>query len=132
VYKAEVALVAGDLTGKAIVPIVQGDRRYEPELFGVKRSARSDADLAQFERNIADVGFYSFVGSKEEVERMSRDATARDELLHRLMDERVEAWMRLATERLASSSVPLYLIPGCTGASTSSPSRSSIRGAPSS
>jgi Icc-related predicted phosphoesterase len=43
---------------------------------------------------------------------MSRDAAARDELLHRLMNERVEAWMRLATERLADSSVPLYLIPG--------------------
>jgi Icc-related predicted phosphoesterase len=43
---------------------------------------------------------------------MSRDAAARDELLHRLMNERVEAWMRLATERLADSTVPLYLIPG--------------------
>jgi uncharacterized protein len=94
------------------VPIVQGDRRYEAELFGVKRSARSDADLAQLERDIADVGFYSFVGPKEDAERMSRDAAARDELLHRLMNERVEAWMRLATERLADSSVPLYLIPG--------------------
>ncbi|MDX6569783.1 MAG: uncharacterized protein QOH15_2361 [Gaiellales bacterium] len=111
-YKADVALVAGDLTGKAIVPIVQGDRRYEAELFGVKRSARNDADLAQLERDIADVGFYSFVGPKEDAERMSRDAAARDELLHRLMNERVEAWMRLATERLADSTVPLYLIPG--------------------
>jgi Icc-related predicted phosphoesterase len=112
VYRADVALVAGDLTGKAIVPIVQGERRYEAELLGVKRSARSDADLAQLERDIADVGFYSFVGPKEDTERMSRDAAARDELLHRLMNERVEAWMRLATERLADSSVPLYLIPG--------------------
>jgi Icc-related predicted phosphoesterase len=111
-YRADVALVAGDLTGKAIVPIVQGERRYEAELLGVKRSARSDAELAQLERDIADVGFYSFVGPKEDTERMSRDAAARDELLHRLMNERVEAWMRLATERLADSSVPLYLIPG--------------------
>jgi uncharacterized protein len=112
VYKADVALVAGDLTGKAIVPIVQTDRRYEAELFGVKRSARSDAELAQLERDIADVGFYSFVGPREDAERMSRDAAERDALLHRLMNERVEAWMRLATERLAGSSVPLYLIPG--------------------
>jgi uncharacterized protein len=112
VYKADVALVAGDLTGKAIVPIVEGDRRYEAELFGVKRSARSDADLAQLERDIADVGFYSFVGPKADAERMSRDEVERDALLHRLMNERVEAWMRLATERLADSSVPLYLIPG--------------------
>ena len=111
-YKADVALVAGDLTGKAIVPIVQGDRRYEAELFGVGRTARSDEELAQLERDIADVGFYSFVGSREDAERIAGDADERDALLHRLMNERVEAWMRLATERLADSDVPLYLIPG--------------------
>ena len=40
IYKADVALLAGDLTGKAIVPIVQRDGRYETELFGVHRRAR--------------------------------------------------------------------------------------------
>ena len=112
VYKADVALVAGDLTGKAIVPIVQGDQRYEAELFGVSRTARSDEELAQLERDIADVGFYSFVGSREDAERIAADEGERDALLHRLMNERVEAWMRLATERLADSDVPLFLIPG--------------------
>jgi Icc-related predicted phosphoesterase len=104
--------MAGDLTGKAIVPIVKGDKRYEAELFGVRRSAKSDSDLATLQRDIADVGFYSFVGSREDAERISQDESERDALLHRLMNERVEAWMRLATERLADSSVPLYVIPG--------------------
>jgi Icc-related predicted phosphoesterase len=112
VYKADVALVAGDLTGKAIVPIIEGDRRYEAELFGVGRAARNDEELAQLERDIADVGYYSFVASRDDAERIAADEGERDALLHRLMNERVEAWMRLATERLADSDVPLYLIPG--------------------
>jgi len=112
VYKADVALVAGDLTGKAIVPIVRRDGRYEAELFGVRRAARGDEELVQLERDVADVGYYSFVASGEDAERLAGDAAARDELLHRLMNERVEAWMRLATERLAESDVPLYVIPG--------------------
>ena len=66
VYKADVALVAGDLTGKAIVPIVERNGSYETELFGVRRSARGDDDLAQLERDIADVGFYSFVTTADE------------------------------------------------------------------
>jgi Icc-related predicted phosphoesterase len=111
-YKADVALVAGDLTGKAIVPIIETDKRYEAELFGVSRTARTDEELAQLERDIADVGFYSFVASREEAERIAADEAERDALLHRLMNERVEAWMQLATERLADSDVPLYLIPG--------------------
>jgi uncharacterized protein len=112
-YKADVALVAGDLTGKAIVPIVSRGDRYHAELFGVHRTARGDEELVQLERDIADVGYYSFVAASDaEAERLAGDAAERDALLHRLMNERVEAWMRLATERLADSDVPLYLIPG--------------------
>jgi len=112
VYKADAALLAGDLTGKAIVPIVQNDGRYETELFGVHRSARGEEELIQLERDIADVGYYSFVTTSDEAARLATEEAERDQLLERLMSERVEAWMALATERLAEGQVPLYLIPG--------------------
>jgi len=112
VYKADVALLAGDLTGKAIVPIIERDGRYHADLFGVHRTARDAEELAVLERDIADVGYYSFVAAPEEADRLVGDAAERDALLHRLMNERVQAWMELATERLADSPVPLYLIPG--------------------
>jgi Icc-related predicted phosphoesterase len=107
-----VGLLAGDLTGKAIVPIVARDGSYETELLGVRRSARDADGLAQLERDIADVGFYSFVTTADEAQRLSTDEGARDVLLGRLMNERLEAWLALATERLAESGTPLYLIPG--------------------
>jgi uncharacterized protein len=107
-----VGLLAGDLTGKAIVPIIDNNGRYETELFGVHRSARSDQELAELERDIADVGYYSFVTSSDEAARMSGDESARDELLARLMGERVQSWLELATERLGGGDVPLVLIPG--------------------
>jgi Icc-related predicted phosphoesterase len=112
VYQADVALLAGDLTGKAIVPIVQSNGGYSAELMGMRRTASDDGELAQLEREIADVGYYSFVTSSEEAERLVGDEASRDELLERLMNERMEKWMELATERLADSEVPLYLIPG--------------------
>jgi Icc-related predicted phosphoesterase len=112
IYKANVALVAGDLTGKAIVPILQNDGRYDAELFGVRRNARDDEELAVLKRDIADVGYYSFITTSDEAERLSTDEQDRDDLLHRLMNERVDEWMHLATERLADSDAPLYLIPG--------------------
>jgi Icc-related predicted phosphoesterase len=112
VYKADVALVAGDLTGKAIVPIVRNGASYEAELFGVRRRAGSDEELAKLERDIADVGFYSFVSTAEEADRLVADDEARDRLLHELMNERVGRWMDLADERLGDGEVPLYLIPG--------------------
>lgn len=111
-YKANVALLAGDLTGKAIVPIVRRNGNYESDLFGVHRTARDDQQLAQLERDIADVGYYSFVTTSDEATRLSSDESGRDELLARLMNERVADWLALATERLGDTGVPLYLIPG--------------------
>jgi Icc-related predicted phosphoesterase len=105
-------LLAGDLTGKAIVPIVERAGVYETELFGVRRTARNGEELALLERDIADVGFYSFVAAPGEADRLAGDEPGRDELLHRLMNERIAAWLQLATERLAESPVPLFLIPG--------------------
>ena len=71
IYKAEVALLAGDLTGKAIVPIIERNGRYETELFGVHRRASGDEELARLERDIADVGYYSFITTSEEAERLA-------------------------------------------------------------
>jgi len=107
-----VALLAGDLTGKAIVPIVQRNGGYETDLFGVHRTARDEQQLATLQRDIADVGYYSFVTTADEATRLASDEPGRDELLARLMNERVQEWLALATERLADITVPLYLIPG--------------------
>jgi uncharacterized protein len=107
-----VALLAGDLTGKAIVPILRRNGGYQTDLFGVHRTARNDEELAVLERDIADVGYYSFVTNSEEANRLASDEAGRDKLLGRLMNERVQAWLELATERLADTGVPMYLIPG--------------------
>ena len=112
VYKADVALLAGDLTGKAIAPLVRRGDVLEADLLGVHRVARNDDERAQLERDIADVGYYSFETTADDAERLAGDESARDELLERLMSERLESWLELATERLDGSSVPLYLIPG--------------------
>jgi Icc-related predicted phosphoesterase len=112
VYKADVALLAGDLTGKAIVPLIERDGGYEADVLGVHRRARGDDELAQLRRDIADLGYYSFLTTAAEAEQLSGDDQAREELLERLMTERVHEWMALATERLADSRTPLYLIPG--------------------
>ncbi len=112
VYKADVALMAGDLTGKAILPLVRRGDTVDAELFGVHRVARDADELTQLERDIADVGYYSFETTAEEADRLAVDEAGRDQLLERLMAERLQAWLELATERLADKPVPLYLIPG--------------------
>src|SRR3954453_9827605 len=93
VYKADAALVAGDLTGKAIVPIVRGRRGYEAKLLGVGRRVRSEDDLRALERDLADVGYCSFVAESGEAEALVDDEAGRTALLQRLMAERLESWL---------------------------------------
>ena len=73
---------------------------------------RSEQDLRALERDIADVGYYSFVAESDEAEALVGDEAGRTALLQRLMAERIESWMALAAERLADTGVPLFLIPG--------------------
>ncbi len=110
-YQADAVLIAGDLTGKAIVPIVRVNGHLEAEVLGARKVARDERELAALEREIADLGYYSVIATADEAARLA----GRDErmmLFRRLMSERLEAWLRLAQERLAASPVPILLMPG--------------------
>jgi Icc-related predicted phosphoesterase len=114
VYKADAALIAGDLTGKALVPVVHSDAGdvWTAELLGRRHVARDEKELADVERAIADVGYYAVRVTEAERVAMEKDPA----MVKRAFDEqimrRVREWMVLAAERLEGSGVPVYLMPG--------------------
>lgn len=114
VYGVDAAVIAGDLSGKAIVPVVKGDKdgEWTATVLGQRRIARSDQELADLERSIADIGYYAVRVTGDERRSMDSDPA----LVRRMFDEqitrRVRDWMALAAERLEGSGVPVYLMPG--------------------
>lgn len=115
VYKVDAALIAGDLTGKALVPVVKGGdggQAWTATILGQKKVARTDEELVQLERSIADLGYYAVRLTPEERTAMEADPT----IVRRHFDEqiarRISEWMDLAAERLDGSGVPVYLMPG--------------------
>jgi Icc-related predicted phosphoesterase len=112
VYKADAVLYAGDLTGKAMVPIVATGDRYEATLLGQRRIARNEDELATLERDVASLGYYAFRTTREEVDALGGDQAKLDELFSREIKARVSQWLELAAERLDGTGVPLVLIPG--------------------
>jgi uncharacterized protein len=115
VYGADAAVIAGDITGKALVAVVKGEHggeEWTATLLGQRRVARTEEELEQLERSIADLGYYAVRVTADERAAMEADPA----LVRRLFDERITArvrdWMALAAERLDGSGVPVYLMPG--------------------
>jgi uncharacterized protein len=111
-HGAEHAIITGDLTGKAIVPIIRMQGRYEGWLFGNRETPETDAELAAFQKKIGDVGMYDHVCDSEEATALEADPAALHALFVDKMNARLAAWLDLAAEYLAPLGVPLWVIPG--------------------
>ncbi len=113
VYEAQVVLIAGDLTGKAIVPIIDsGNGHYAATFLDQSYAVETATELQQLENNISDIGYYPHVMTPDEVEAMREDMALMNELFRRKMIERVGEWVALAEERIGKSGVQFYMMPG--------------------
>ena len=121
VYKVDAAVIAGDLTGKAIVAVVQGDPTVQGDrggevwtasVHGQRWIAKGEEELVAVERLIADLGYYAVRVSEAERAAMEADPALVKRMFHDRITERVREWMALAAERLEGSGVPVYLMPG--------------------
>jgi Icc-related predicted phosphoesterase len=110
-YQADVLVMGGDITGKAVVPIVREKDGYRaPQVIG-DRTVPAD-HLDELERRVRDMGMYPYVTDADELAEAQRLEGAVDELFRRAMAASVERWLALAEERLAGSDTRLYVMLG--------------------
>jgi Icc-related predicted phosphoesterase len=112
-YPADVLVMGGDLTGKALVPIVRaGDGSYSAEVIGERRVARTAEELDQMQRAISTNGMYPLIVDPDEARALASDAARRAEAFERALLDELRLWVQLADERLAHSGTRAYVIPG--------------------
>jgi Icc-related predicted phosphoesterase len=111
-HQAQHAIVSGDLTGKAIVPIIHRNGHHEGYLFGNRVETSTDAELAAFQQRIENVGFYDHVCEADEAKALDADPDRLHELFVEKMNARLERWLEFASEYLAPLGIPLWVIPG--------------------
>ncbi len=111
-YKADAVLFAGDLTGKAMVPVVRMNGGYQAEFAGQVRVAHTDKELEGLEQDIANLGYYALEVTADEAHQLRADPAALEERFNREIQSRVTQWMTLAAERMEGSGVPIYCVPG--------------------
>jgi Icc-related predicted phosphoesterase len=112
-YPAEALVMGGDLTGKALVPIVRrGDGSYRARVIGEERLAQTAEELDQMQLAISTNGMYPLIVDEEEARRLSEDRQYRDEAFEAALLDELRLWMEFAEERLAGSDAHAYVIPG--------------------
>jgi Icc-related predicted phosphoesterase len=111
-HNAQHAIITGDLTGKAIVPIIRDGGRYTSWLFGNREVLETDAELDRFRQKVGDVGMYDHVCDAEEARALDADADRLHALFVDKMNARLSEWLDLAGNYLAPLGVPLWVIPG--------------------
>lgn len=113
IYKAEVAIFGGDLTGKAIVPIVkQSTGEFEANFLGRVLTARNASELGEVERMIRTSGYYPYTASQEEVENLEEQPKMVQQLFLNLMIDQVRRWISMMAERFRPLGIKAYVTGG--------------------
>jgi uncharacterized protein len=112
-YGADVLVLGGDLTGKAVIPIAeQADGTFLAFQHGQSVRINDKSELDEFVKRQGNMGFYPAVMSEAEYQRLKADPEAQAALFKRLVLERVREWAALAEQKLNGTEIPLVAIPG--------------------
>ena len=112
-YGADVLVMGGDLTGKAVIPITeQPDGSFKGFRTGSEVLMNTQDELDDFVKRVNNQGFYPTVMTEAEFQTIKDDADAQEKLFKKLVIERVQEWADYAGEKLSGTDVPLITSPG--------------------
>lgn len=112
-YKANYLIVGGDVTGKAMIPVIhQGGGCYIGYVFGRREEACTPEELEKLKKTISNVGFYPIVLEKDEADDLEQNPEKMSERFEAEMCQRVREWMELAEEKLAPQGIEMFFMPG--------------------
>jgi uncharacterized protein len=110
-YDADVLICGGDMTGKAIVPMVESDGGYEYSLAGARQHV-SAGEAPAVETEIQRRGYYPVRMSAAEVAALRDDPERVSGLFTDQMCRTVERWLALAEDKLSGTRVRCFVCPG--------------------
>jgi Icc-related predicted phosphoesterase len=112
-YEADVLILGGDMTGKAVVPLIEtGPDRYRFHMQDQRHEFEGDEELARNERLIRDHGYYPVRMTDDEAQLYAREPERLEPLFREQMRRTMEQWVAFADERLAGTKIQCIVCPG--------------------
>jgi Icc-related predicted phosphoesterase len=110
-HKAEVLVMGGDMTGKAMVPITAHNGSWRVTLQEQEHALSSEDEVAAMEKRIRDRGYYPIRLTPDEMAAWQADQSLVDARFKAEMLGQVERWMALADDRLAGKGIRCIVSP---------------------
>jgi Icc-related predicted phosphoesterase len=110
-HQADVLIMGGDMTGKAMVPIVASAGGWDVTLQEQAHHLATEDEVRSMERRVSDRGYYPVRVTRDELDAWSADAELVDRRFKDEMLRGVERWMALADERLEGTAIRCIVSP---------------------
>ncbi len=112
-YKADVLVLGGDMTGKALVPITQQpDGSYRAVLLQREYILKTEDEVRDMERRVGSRGYYPFRVAPDQLAEFRADPDKLDAFFHQQILNVVACWMEIADAKLRESGLRCYVCPG--------------------
>ncbi len=112
-YGADVLILGGDMTGKAVVPFIhQGGAKYRVTLLEQVFEITNEDELADMKKRVRSRGYYPYLTDPDEIAEFEQDpARVRQVFLNEALKV-VQQWMDLADKKLDGTGIKVYCCPG--------------------
>jgi Icc-related predicted phosphoesterase len=108
-YKADLVVLGGDVTGKAMVPIVARNGTWELTFRGEQFQLDSKQALDDIIARIRNSGFYPAVVSPDELQHLGQNEAAVGQRFEQEMISSLDRWLDMADGKLRGGDIPCIL-----------------------
>ncbi|HEY9527122.1 MAG TPA: hypothetical protein VIR02_08585 [Anaerolineales bacterium] len=112
-YEAEVLILGGDMTGKAVVPFIhQGGKNYRVTLLEQLFQVSSEDELQDMIKRVRSRGYYPYLTNPDEISELEQDPDKVHQVFLQEVLRVVQQWMDLADKKLDGTDMKVYCCPG--------------------
>jgi uncharacterized protein len=112
-YGADVLILGGDMTGKAIVPIIeQGGGKYRAVLLEQEFLLDGEGEADEMVKKIKSRGYYPYRLTPDELAVLNKSPDKVHNLFLQEALKTAEQWMTYASEKLSGTGMRVYAAPG--------------------
>jgi len=112
-YGADIIILGGDISGKAVVPIIHGGNgTYKSILLEHESILHNENEVLEMEKRVRSRGYYPYRTNPDEMNELRADPEKVHKLFLSLVMKTGEQWLAYADEKLAGSGIRCFVSPG--------------------